>query len=151
MSIYSIKFLAISVCLFWGLSFVLTINNDHKVYRHQKDIETPLTGKNRLPKAKEKEYYEIRAKITAYNTVSWQTDDSPCISGDGTYICGRNDVVACPREHSFGTVVGINGRTYVCHDRLNVRFDSRFDISFDKDIKGAREFGTKTLPVKVYK
>lgn len=88
------------------------------------------------------------ATITAYNTVSWQTDDSPCI-GAGGNICGRNDAVACPRSISLGTRVVINGNTYVCLDRLALKYDSRFDISFDKDIEGAKRFGKQIMDVTI--
>lgn len=81
------------------------------------------------------------ATITAYNTVSGQTDSSPCISATGDNICGRADVVACPRDIPLRTRVLIDNRIYYCLDRLNIRYKRRFDISFDKDIQGARNWG----------
>lgn len=83
---------------------------------------------------------QVLATITAYNTVSWQTDDTPCL-GAGGDICGRNNVVACPRSIPLGTWVIIDDTYYECLDRLAVKYDDRFDISFDKDIQGAKEFG----------
>ena len=78
-------------------------------------------------------YNQLRAYVTGYNTVVGQTDDTPCIAASGADICGRHDAVACPRAIGFGTVVEIRGATYTCEDRLAPKFDTRFDISCDKD------------------
>jgi hypothetical protein len=71
--------------------------------------------------------------VTGYNTVPGQTDDTPCIAASGANICGRTDAVACPRRLGLGTVLQIRGMLYVCQDRLAKKYDSRFDISCDKD------------------
>jgi hypothetical protein len=76
---------------------------------------------------------DVRAMVTGYNTVPGQTDDTPCIAASGADICGRHDAVACPRRIKFGTTVEIRGTTYVCEDRLAKKYDTRFDISCDKD------------------
>jgi hypothetical protein len=78
-------------------------------------------------------YSEMRAFVTGYNTVPAQTDSEPCIAASGANICGRRDAVACPRKIGLGTVIEINGNTYVCEDRLAKKFDRRFDVSCDKD------------------
>lgn len=77
--------------------------------------------------------HEVRAYVTGYNTVPGQTDDTPCIAASGANICGRTDAVACPRHISLGTRLVIRGISYVCEDRLAKKYDSRFDISCDKD------------------
>ena len=79
--------------------------------------------------------------ITAYNTTFDQCDSTPCISASGDNICGRSDVVACSREYEFGTMFEIDGRRYVCLDRLAPKYNDRLDISFDKDVLGAKQFG----------
>ena len=78
-------------------------------------------------------YDAVRAFVTGYNTVVAQTDDTPCIAASGANICGRHDAVACPRGIHLGTVVEIRGTTYVCEDRTARKYNSRFDISCDKD------------------
>jgi hypothetical protein len=78
-------------------------------------------------------YQSVRAFVTGYNTVPGQTDDTPCIAASGANLCGRHDAVACPRHIGLGTVVEIRGTTYVCEDRTARKFNSRFDISCDKD------------------
>lgn len=79
-------------------------------------------------------HHDVRAMVTGYNTVPGQTDDTPCIAASGADICGRHDAVACPRHIKFGTTVEIRGTTYVCEDRLAKKYDTRFDISCDKDM-----------------
>ncbi len=88
-------------------------------------------------------------EISAYNTVEWQTDDSPCISASGKNICGRDDVIACPAKYKFGTQMQIIDKIYVCEDRM--KKDGGIDISFDKDIAAAENWGRKTLAVKIIK
>ena len=78
-------------------------------------------------------FHDVVAYVTGYNTVPGQTDDTPCIAANGGNICGRTDVVACPRGISLGTFLQIRGATYMCEDRLAKKYDSRFDISCDKD------------------
>lgn len=90
------------------------------------------------------------ATITAYNTIESQTDSSPCIAASGDNICGRQDAVACPRSIPLGTRVSIAGSDYTCLDRTAMKYNARFDISFDKDIKGALIFGKQTHDVLVY-
>src|SRR5690348_330771 len=77
---------------------------------------------------------DMKAFVTGYNTVAGQTDSTPCIAASGADICGRRDAVACPRHIGLGTIVEIRGTTYVCEDRLAKKFDSRFDISCDKNM-----------------
>ena len=79
-------------------------------------------------------FHYVHAYVTGYNTVPEQTSPTPCIAASGANICGRTDVVACPRHISLGTYLAIRGVTYVCEDRLAKKYDSRFDISCDKDM-----------------
>lgn len=75
-----------------------------------------------------------RAFVTGYNTLSGQTDDTPCIAAGGN-ICGRSDVVACPSDLPLHSWVRIDGREYECMDRTAAKHDGRFDISCDKDLE----------------
>ena len=94
-------------------------------------------------------YSEMRAFVTGYNTVPAQTDSDPCTAASGANICGRRDAVACPRNIGLGTVIEINGNTYVCEDRLAKKFDRRFDISCDKDKTCPRQV-TGWAVIRVY-
>src|SRR4051794_5423792 len=75
----------------------------------------------------------MEAYVTGYNPVREQTDGDPCIAASGANICGRRDTVACPRLFGLGTIVEINGRKYVCEDRMAPRFRGGFDINCDKN------------------
>jgi len=92
---------------------------------------------------------QVYATITAYNTVPEQTWGDPCISASGDNICGKKNVVACPRSIPLGTWVIIDNEYYQCLDRLALKYDDRFDISFDKDIEGAKEFGKQNKEVLI--
>jgi hypothetical protein len=94
----------------------------------------PLALTTSLGTASPSLHHEVRAFVTGYNTVTGQTDSTPCIAASGADICGRRDAVACPRHIGLGTTVEIRGATYVCEDRLAKKYDSRFDISCDKDM-----------------
>lgn len=94
-------------------------------------------------------HHDVRAHVTGYNTIPGQTDSTPCIAASGADICGRRDAVACPRHIKLGTVVEIRGSTYVCEDRLAKKYDTRFDISCDKDKDCPYEVAGWTT-IKVY-
>lgn len=98
-------------------------------YNFEEPIHTPELEIN-TAYATTKMYY-----VTGYNTVKEQTDSTPCVAASGDNICGRRDVVACPREIPLGTKVEIDGNVYTCLDRLAMKYDHRIDISCDKDFK----------------
>jgi 3D (Asp-Asp-Asp) domain-containing protein len=99
-------------------------------------------------KEEEEKGYIVYAWTTGFNSVKEQTDSTPCI-GAGGYICGRKQVVACPRYIPLGTWVKIDGKEYECLDRLNEKYDDRFDIFFDKDIQGAINYGKQYKEIMV--
>jgi len=109
----------------------------------------PLALTTSLGTASPSFHHDVRAFVTGYNTVAGQTDSTPCIAASTANICGRRDAVACPRHISLGTTVEIRGATYVCEDRLAKKFDSRFDISCDKDTACPSQV-TGWTTIKVY-
>ena len=87
--------------------------------------------------------------ITAYNTLSYQTDNEPCISASGMNICETEGLIcACPREFEFGTNFLIDGKVYNCQDRLHSKYDNRIDLLMDT-IEEAKEFGKQELEVYI--
>jgi 3D (Asp-Asp-Asp) domain-containing protein len=64
----------------------------------------------------------------------------------------RDGIVACPNRFPFGTIVEINGKVYVCYDRMNDRYadGNYFDI-FMWNLEDAIRWGRRTLQVKVIK
>ena len=78
------------------------------------------------------------ATVTAYSSSRSARTASGTRASDG--------IAACPRKYPFGTKVVIEGRTYECRDRLNRKYDSRFDI-WKPSSSAARLFGKRTLKV----
>lgn len=91
---------------------------------------------------------KFQAIVTAFNTVPEQTDGNPCMAKSG-YICGRTDIVACPRNIPQGLKVKIKEKIYTCMDWTAGKYNGRFDISFDKDLEAARKFGKQRLFVEL--
>lgn len=130
---YTLAILLLIWSILWGINAVtgfvkpvskpIDKNNPPKIYKPP------------LPKLNEYEPKEkIRAYVTGYNSHPSQTSGDPCV-GAGGYICGRTDVVACPRRYELGTKVKINGKEYECLDRLSRKYDARFDLFCDQDFK----------------
>lgn len=88
----------------------------------------------------------LEATVTAYSSTRHQASRHPTITASGRHV--RNGIVACPRRFPFGTKVRIAGKIYRCEDRLNTRFDNRFDI-WKSNSAAARSFGKQELPVVV--
>ena len=74
------------------------------------------------------------ATVTAYSS----RPSAATASG----VPGFDGVVACPRKYPFGTKVMIEGRIYECRDRLNRKYDDRFDI-WKPTRTAARLFGKR--------
>lgn len=128
-----------------GLLVGLAIKSGKECETIHNRQDTFLTAVNSPILIKEQVY----ATITAYNTIPEQTWGDPCISASGDNICNKNNVVACPRSIPLGTWVIIDGEYYQCLDRLALKYDNRFDISFDKDIEGAKKFGKQNKEVLI--
>ena len=78
------------------------------------------------------------AIVTAYSS-------SPrAVTASGSH--GFDGAVACPRKYPFGARFMIEGKIYECRDRLNHKYDSRFDI-WKPSSRAARLFGKRTLKV----
>src|SRR5215467_6317131 len=86
------------------------------------------------------------ATVTAYSSTRRQISRHPTITASGKRVA--NGIVACPRKFPFGTKVSIDGKTYTCQDRLNKKYDDRFDI-WKPSTAAARIFGKRKLPVVI--
>jgi len=90
-------------------------------------------------------------EVSAYNSISGQTDSSPCISADGSDICKRHkkgECIVATNLYPFNTRLRIEtvGDCTVA-DRIHPRFGHRVDLFMDRDITGARNFGVRRLPI----
>jgi 3D (Asp-Asp-Asp) domain-containing protein len=94
--------------------------------------------------------YTVTVQATAYNSVPWQTDDTPFTTASNTQT--RFGVIAA-NFLPFGTRVRIpevfGDQIFIVEDRMNPRYTKRIDIWME-EIPDAREFGLKTVTIEVY-
>lgn len=111
-------------------------NVQYNLYLYQTSAPLAPTGK-------------MKAVVTAYNPVWWQTDSTPNITASGHYV--KEGIIACPVAMKFGTVVRIDNQFFVCEDRMNPRYAHKphFDILMFS-IKEAREYGRQYKEVTIY-
>lgn len=86
------------------------------------------------------------AIVTAYSSTPEETDSTPFISADGNQV--YDGLIACPRKYPFGTLFRIAGKVYRCGDRLNQKFDDRFDI-WKATKEEAIHHGTQVLSTEI--
>lgn len=86
--------------------------------------------------------------ITGYSSTPEETDDTPFITASNTQV--RSGVVACPQYIQFGTYISIDGKSYICEDRMSTKYPHRFDLWFP-DKRSARNFGIQFKEVKLIK
>jgi 3D (Asp-Asp-Asp) domain-containing protein len=91
--------------------------------------------------------------LTAYNSETGQTDNSPCITANGFNVCknGIEDTIAA-NFLPFGTKVKIpalfGDRVFVVRDRMNKRFSNRVDV-WMIERSDAIKFGVKVAKIEV--
>ncbi|MEM6515581.1 MAG: hypothetical protein AAF688_05315 [Bacteroidota bacterium] len=102
--------------------------------------------------------YEWKSKTvtaTAFNSVSWQTDNDPVITAFGDSLRPGMKCIAVSRNLlneglGHNTPVKIEGLegTYLVKDKMNKRFFDKIDIYMGTDVKAARTWGRKKLEIK---
>jgi 3D (Asp-Asp-Asp) domain-containing protein len=111
----------------------------------------------RLPEPNERTArYTVNITVTAYNSLPWQTDDTPCIAASGMDVCERNaeDIIATNFAHlPFGTRVKLpdlyGDRVFRVEDRMNKRYNQRADI-WMKEYSDAKSFGKRWTRMEVF-
>ncbi|MFW0862751.1 MAG: hypothetical protein ACKKL6_04185 [Candidatus Komeilibacteria bacterium] len=111
----------------------------------------------RLPEAGNKEpLYTVNITVTAYNSLPWQTDDTPCITASGMDICERNaeDIIATNFAYlPYGTRVKFpdlfGDKIFRVEDRMNKRYYQRADI-WMKDYADAKAFGRRQTRMEIF-
>jgi len=98
----------------------------------------------------------IIAEVSAYTSRKIETDDTPCINAWGDNICNIHragiGIIACPSKFNRLDLIEINGKQFLCLDRMNIRYrnGNYFDVYFGMDLEGARKFGRQTKKIKIY-
>ena len=82
--------------------------------------------------------------VTAYSSDPNETDDTPFLTAAQTPV--RTGVIACPRYIEFGSEIIIDGETYICEDRMNLKHPHRFDIWMESK-EEALNWGKKKVEV----
>ncbi len=95
-----------------------------------------------------------KMSISAYNSVAWQTDSTPCIGAAGTNICQSfeaGQAVCAANFVPLGTVLSVEGlgRCTVL-DRMNARYTRRVDWFMGYDVPAAKQFGVRTRSVVAF-
>ena len=93
----------------------------------------------------------VTREVSAYNSVSAQTDNSPCIGATGQNLCELQKKVGCivaSNAYPLYSKIKID-KIGVCTvlDRMNSRYKNRVDVFMDKDIERAVKFGVQRLEV----
>ncbi len=87
------------------------------------------------------------AEVTAYSSSLDETQGNPFITASGQRV--RDGIIACSRDYPFGTRFLIEGKLYVCLDRLARKYDHRIDI-WKPNKAEALQFGRRKLPIEVF-
>lgn len=92
---------------------------------------------------------KMTVTVTAYSSSVDETDDSPFITANGTYV--RDGIVAA-NFLPFGTAVKIpalfGDKIFVVTDRMNQRFSDRMDIWMPSK-NAAFQFGLKKVVIEI--
>jgi 3D (Asp-Asp-Asp) domain-containing protein len=91
-------------------------------------------------------------EMSAYTSRIEETDESPCISADGTNICEYDGCVVASNDYALGTKIVVEGfGECEVKDRMNSRYTGQgnMDIYFGMDLKGALEFGRKKIKIAI--
>lgn len=104
-----------------------------------------------LARASDKEPVKvIYVTVTAYSSTPDQTDDSPFITANGTWV---HDGTLAANFLRFGTKVRLpdysGDKVYVVEDRMNQRYTYRADIWMESR-EAAKQFGVKYLKMEIY-
>jgi 3D (Asp-Asp-Asp) domain-containing protein len=90
---------------------------------------------------------DITAQVTSYSSDIAETDDTPDITASNTHV--HEGTLACPKRYPFGTKVRIEGKEYVCEDRMNQKkFPERFDV-WQSNKEDAIRWGVRTLTITI--
>lgn len=83
----------------------------------------------------------LTADVTQYTSVE-TCPNHQCQTASGRYIDATDtDVIACPRKYKLGSRVIIDGKEYICEDRLSEKYPLRWDIWAGDDYYSAIQFG----------
>ncbi|QCX00058.1 hypothetical protein FGM00_08060 [Aggregatimonas sangjinii] len=101
------------------------------------------------------EWKSLPVKVSAYNSVSWQTDGKPNLAAWGDTlkpgmkcIAVSRDLIGLGLDHNTQVKIeGFDG-IYLVKDKMNSRYTNKIDIFMGKDVEKAREWGNQELTIQ---
>lgn len=92
----------------------------------------------------------IYVTVTAYSSTPDQTDDSPFITANGSWV---HEGTLAANFLPFGTKIKLpdysGDKTYVVEDRMNQRYTYRADVWMPTR-EAAKQFGVRKLKMEIY-
>ena len=99
-------------------------------------------------------WYGHEVTVSAYNSVTWQTDGNPNIAAWGDTLKAGMKVIAVSRDllktgltHNTMVKIDTLSDTFYVKDKMNRKWRNRIDIFMGKDVQAAREWGKKKLMI----
>ncbi|MGX1930264.1 3D domain-containing protein [Flagellimonas sp. 2504JD4-2] len=98
------------------------------------------------------QWYGHEVVVSAYNSVSWQTQGDPSIAAWGDTlkpgmksIAVSRDLLRMGLDHNTMVKIDTFPDTFYVKDKMNRRWRNRIDLYMGLDVKKAREWGRKKL------
>ncbi|WP_313819521.1 hypothetical protein [uncultured Allomuricauda sp.] len=98
------------------------------------------------------QWYGHEVVVSAYNSVSWQTQGDPNIAAWGDTLKPGMKSIAVSRDllrmgltHNTMVKIDTFPDTFYVKDKMNKRWKNRIDLYMGVDIKKAREWGRKKM------
>ena len=92
--------------------------------------------------------------VSAYNSVSWQTQGDPTIAAWGDTLKPGMKCIAVSRDllkmglkHNTMVLIDTFPDTFWVKDKMNRRWENRIDIYMGNDVKKARAWGKQHLDI----
>ena len=95
----------------------------------------------------------IKATLSAYSSRVQETDDTPCISADGSNICelfAKGEMICASNDFPMHSIIHIEGfGDCIIRDRMNRRYTgtNRIDLYYGYDTISALKHGVKKVLV----
>ena len=94
----------------------------------------------------------LEVTVSAYNSVSWQTQGDPNLAAWGDTLKPGMKSIAVSRDllkmgigHNTMVKIDTFPDTFYVKDKMNRRWKNRIDLYMGTDVKKAREWGRKKL------
>ncbi|MEZ4797754.1 MAG: hypothetical protein R2785_11370 [Flavobacteriaceae bacterium] len=108
-----------------------------------------------LEESKNYVWHTKEVTATAYNSLSYQTNDQPNITAFGDTLSPGMKCIAVSRDllrlglkhNTLVTIEGFDG-VFLVKDKMHHRWKNRIDIYMGNNVKEAKKWGRKKLEIK---